>query len=87
MESTKQPLWLYADLQKNFCRQSLWNFLYLSIKFSPGSPALINIIREPENLSSMCQTFQYKEGIWGYKAGALMSHSCQLSQQYPSVSF
>lgn len=32
--------------KRTSCRQSLWNFLYVSIKYSLGSLALINLFRE-----------------------------------------
>lgn len=40
------PCGFVWTFKRTLCRQSLWNFLYLSIKYSLGSPALVNIFRE-----------------------------------------
>lgn len=84
MEGSKKPLQFCVDLQKNFCRQSLWNFLYRSINFSLGSPALINSIsaEASEPVQYLSNIPEPQGGIQCYKAGdALMRHfSCQLSQ-------
>lgn len=40
------PCGFVWTFKRTLCRQSLWNFLCLSIKYSLGSPALVNIFRE-----------------------------------------
>lgn len=42
------PCGFVWTFKRTLCRQSLWNVLYLSIKYSLGSPALVNIFREED---------------------------------------